>query len=152
MLVYRMVKGSSRAYDITGSGAFRFGGRWNSPGTYMLYTSANSSLALLENLVHFDVSELPPDLFIVKIEVDPGAPVYDFPLTQLPEDWRHPQNLSLRKIGDEMMRAKKFLGFKVPSAVNPEEFNLLLNPSYPNYRRLVKVVSVNPYTMDNRLG
>lgn len=147
-----MVKSRDRAGDLSGIGAFRFGGRWNSPGTYMLYTSANSSLALLENLVHFDISELPLHLFIAEIEIDPAAPIYDFPIKDLPEDWRHPQHLSLQKIGDRIMRDKKFLGFKVPSAVNPEEFNLLLNPSYPNYRNLVKVISVIPFTIDKRLS
>jgi RES domain-containing protein len=53
MVVFRIVKSLNRAKDLSGMGAFKNGGRWNSKGTYMLYTSINSSLAYLETLVHF---------------------------------------------------------------------------------------------------
>jgi len=60
MIAYRIVKSIGRAGDFSGTGAFRNGGRWNSKGTYMLYTSMNSSLAYLETLVHFDEADMPP--------------------------------------------------------------------------------------------
>jgi len=58
MLVYRIVKSLSHADDISGIGAYKYGGRWNNKGIFMLYASMNSSLAYLENLVHFDESNL----------------------------------------------------------------------------------------------
>jgi RES domain-containing protein len=69
MHVYRIVKSEKRTADLSGMGAFKAGGRWNEKGTYVLYTSENSSLAFLENLVHFDLEETPEDLYILEIKV-----------------------------------------------------------------------------------
>ncbi|WP_414649653.1 RES domain-containing protein, partial [Chitinophaga sp.] len=38
MIVYRIVKTAERAQDLSGKGAYLAGGRWNSTGTFMLYT------------------------------------------------------------------------------------------------------------------
>ena len=69
MHVYRIVKSEKRTTDLSGMGAFKAGGRWNEKGTYALYTSENSSLAFLENLVHFDLEETPEDLYILEIKI-----------------------------------------------------------------------------------
>jgi RES domain-containing protein len=69
MKVFRIVQDKRRTSDLSGIGAFRSGGRWNSKGTYMLYCSENSSLAFLESLVHFDKILIPPQLFISELEI-----------------------------------------------------------------------------------
>ena len=56
---WRIVKAKHAATAFDGEGARLFGGRWNSPGTRMIYTSATLSLAALESLVHLS----PPVLF-----------------------------------------------------------------------------------------
>jgi RES domain-containing protein len=151
MLVYRIVKNKFRTTDLSGKGAFITGGRWNNPGTFLLYTSMNSSLALLENLVHYDESEMPPNMFIMTIEIDQSAPVYTFPDDGLPKDWRQPENLELKEMGDKLVKGNQYLAIKVRSAVNPEEYNILLNPVYPRFHDLVKVVGTEPYAIDQRL-
>jgi len=35
--------------------------------------------------------------------------------------------------------------------VNPEEFNMLLNPLFPSFFDLVKVIAAEPYGLDQRL-
>src|SRR5476651_48325 len=119
MIVYRIAKSEIRARDISGTGAFKNGGRWNSKGTYMLYTSMNSSLALLENLVHFDESDLPPDLYVATIEIDDNAPIYELPEMEYPAFWQTHDNLENQLKGDIWMLENKFLAFKVRSAINP---------------------------------
>src|ERR1700743_3204119 len=99
MLVYRIAKSAERAKDISGFGSFKFGGRWNSKGTYMLYTSMNSSLAYLENLVHFDESNFPPNLYIATIEI-PGIPFYQLPANEYPASWQAHDNLENKLLGD----------------------------------------------------
>jgi RES domain-containing protein len=42
---------------MTGTGAYKNGGRWNTPGHYAVYTSGNLSLAMLEVVVHVDDAE-----------------------------------------------------------------------------------------------
>ena len=152
MKLYRIVQDKKRTADISGTGAFRLGGRWNSKGTYMLYTSENSSLVYLESLVHFDKTLMPPELFIIKLEVDDTAPVYLFPDANYPAEWMKLGLLQNQILGDSWMQANQYLGIKVKSAVNVFEYNYLLNPLFPRYHDLVKVTSVTKIEVDNRLS
>ena len=151
MLVYRIVKSEKRTTDLTGTGAYNEGGRWNSEGVYALYTSEHSALAMLEVLVHVDESELPPDMFIMTIEIADTAPVFTVPDEDLPADWRIPENIALKEMGDKIFMEKKFLGIKVRSAVLPDAYNYVLNPLFPGYYDMVKVVEVKPLGVDKRL-
>jgi RES domain-containing protein len=136
-------------------GAFRNGGRWNNKGTYMLYTSMNSSLAYLENLVHFDESDLPPNLYIAAIEINSDSSIddliYELKDSEYPVSWQLHENLENKTFGDGWMLAKKFLAIKVRSAVNPTEFNFLLNPLFPGYHDMIKELSIEPLDVDARL-
>jgi RES domain-containing protein len=140
-----------RAQDISGKGAFLYGGRWNSEGTFMLYTSLNASLAMLELLVHADESEVPPQMFISQIEIMEKTPLYEFPEQKLPKAWREPGNLQLKIVGDRIMAEKKYVGFKVRSAVLPSEWNILLNPLFPGYADLVVIRKIDKLETDLRL-
>jgi RES domain-containing protein len=151
MIVYRIAKTEERSLDLSGFGAAKFGGRWNSKGTYILYTSMNSSLAYLENLVHFSEISVPPNLYIASILINEDALVYELPDALYPRTWQETDNLENELIGDEWMRAKKFLAFKVRSTVNPSEFNFLLNPLFPGYHDMVTITAVQPLNIDVRL-
>ena len=151
MIVYRIVQNRARTNDLSGTGAHRVGGRWNTRGTYMLYTSENSSLAMLEALVHFDRSLTPPNLFIMHIEVDDAAPVYTVPDADYPADWLTAGLIANQLIGDRLMNERNYLGIGVRSAVNRVEYNYLLNPLFPGYARLVRVIDVIELPVDSRL-
>lgn len=151
MIVYRIAQSALRAPDLSGTGAFKNGGRWNNKGTYMLYTSMNSSLAYLENLVHFDEYNRPPNLYIATIEIKNNAPVYELPDAQYPPAWQAQYNLKNKTMGDLWMRQNKYMAFKVRSAINPAEYNFLLNPLYPGYHDKVIVNLIEPIGIDTRL-
>ncbi len=151
MLCYRIVKSKARANDLSGAGAFRTGGRWNSKGTYMLYTSENRSLAYLENLVHLNVAVYPPDLYIIELEVDDSEPLFILPEKDYPCDWMKLELLENKALGDRWITERKFLGIKVRSAINGFEYNYLLNPLFPKYYDLVKVKSITEIPLDPRL-
>ncbi len=54
--------------DLSGEGARRFGGRWNSPGRPLVYTAAEAALTVLEVRVHLDLPfELLPDDYVLLI-------------------------------------------------------------------------------------
>jgi RES domain-containing protein len=152
MIVYRIAKSKHRATDLSGTGAFLEGGRWNNAGMHALYTSENRSLAALEILVHTDESELPPNLYIMTIEVDESAPIYEMPDSMLPTDWRIPENIALKAIGDRILTTSEHIGMKVRSAVMPHEYNYVLNPTFPDFPKFVRVVNVEAYVVDKRLG
>jgi len=66
---WRIVKEKHAATAFSGEGAARTGGRWNSRGVAVIYTSSTKALAALENLVHLN----PPVLFryaAIQIEFD----------------------------------------------------------------------------------
>ncbi len=151
MKLFRVVQGTDRAKDLSGTGAFRWGGRWNSKGVYMLYTSENSSLALLESLVHFDEGETPPQLYSTELEIPDNAPVYMLPDSEYNKDWLKLSLLENQKQGDHWMEERKYLAIKVRSAINPAEYNYLLNPVFPRYHNLVKIISVKEIKVDERL-
>lgn len=149
--VYRIVQNKARTLDLSGTGAHRAGGRWNSKGTYMIYASENSSLAYLETLVHFDSSLSPTMLFIMEININDSAPVYTFPDSDYPPDWLTTGLLINQEIGDKWMNEAKYLAIKVRSSINTFEYNYLLNPLFPNFIDLVRVIAVNEIGIDGRL-
>jgi RES domain-containing protein len=152
MFVYRIVKTKARANDLSGTGAFKSGGRWNSKGTYMLYTSENSSLAYLETLVHFDETDYPPNLFIVKIELDDKPPVHLLPEKLYPTDWMRVGIIENKLLGDQLMAEKKFLAIKVKSAINEFEFNYLFNPLFPGFHDKIRIVDIVEIKLDERFA
>ncbi|HWJ25941.1 MAG TPA: RES family NAD+ phosphorylase [Flavisolibacter sp.] len=152
MDLYRIVKNKSRVSDLSGMGAFIAGGRCNSPGTYMLYTSESSSLALLESLVHFDPEEFVPNLYVMKLQLAEHAPVLTLPDKDYPKDWTAPESLKCNALGDQIMSEARYLALKVKSAVNPIEYNYLLNPLFPGFHDLVKVSEVTKIPVDPRLN
>src|SRR5690349_7726784 len=113
MFLYRIVKDRKRSRDLSGTGAFRAGGRWNSKGIYMLYTSESSSLALLENLVHFDKLLMPPNLVLIKLEMDDKAPVHKVHDNSYPANWERVGLIANQKLGDKWMKEAKYLAIKV---------------------------------------
>lgn len=151
MLLYRIAKKKIRANDLSGQGAANEGGRWNSEGVFALYTSESRSLAMLELLVHVDDTELPPDLFVMTIQIDDSVPFFEIPDSDLPEDWRKTENLVLKDLGDRIFKECAYIGIKARSAVMPQEYNFILNPLFPRYYDLVQVTAIEDYKRDQRL-
>ena len=68
MKLYRITS-EKYSNDLQGTGARIDGGRWNSIGVEMLYTSESQSLAILEKLVHVDKDILPDNQVLIELEV-----------------------------------------------------------------------------------
>ena len=151
MKVFRIVQDKYRTSDLSGIGAFRSGGRWNSKGTFMLYTSENSSLAYLESLVHFDKMMIPPQLFITELEITDDSLIYTLPENDYPKDWMKITLIENQQQGDRWMSEKEYLGVRVRSAINFLEYNILLNPLFPKYYDLLRIISVREVPVDERL-
>jgi RES domain-containing protein len=152
MRLYRITKTEKRATDISGMGAFKEGGRWNSKGTYMLYTSENSSLAYLENLVYFDLDNAPGHLYIIGIDFTASSSlIFTLPESSYSKNWLDKGNQENKLMGDQLMFNREYMAVKVRSAVNPFEYNFLLNPLFPGYHDLIKINSVKKLNIDPRL-
>jgi RES domain-containing protein len=151
MKIFRIVQDKSRTADLSGVGAFRSGGRWNSKGIYMLYTSENSSLAYLESLVHFDKILMPPRLYITELEITDDTLIHSLPETDYPKDWMKLSLIENQQLGDRWMSEKKYLGIKVRSAINTLEYNILLNPLFPRFHDLVRIITIQEISVEGRL-
>ena len=148
MLLYRLGK-TKHAHKLDGVGARDFPGRWNSYGNAMVYTSESSSTTVLEVRVH--TKKLRRNLSMTTIEVPDGGSTLTIPASKLPNGWNWMRYLErVRTVGDEFLNGRKYLILRVPSAVDPKAWNYLLNPFHPDMAK-VKVVKVEPYSLDSRL-
>ena len=148
--LWRLTKARHLGTALDGEGARLFGGRWNSPGRRAVYLSEGLSLAVLEVLVHTDVSTAPAHVAL-PLELPDGVPVTELAPARLPPDWRAPEApSSTRALGDAWLAARETAFLRVPSVIIPEEFNVVLNPEHPDAGRLVRGKPA-PFSFDPRL-
>lgn len=136
------------AFD--GEGARVYGGRWNSPGTAVVYVSESLAVAMLEILVHVEYA--PTLLSYSYIEVGiPGTLVERLDETALAADWtRQPPGPATQAIGDQWVKEARSAALRVPSAIVPGGFNFLLNPRHPDFPHLV-LAPARAFQFDSRL-
>ncbi len=148
MTVYR-ISNSLYSNDLTGTGAKNNGARWNSKGIPMLYTGERISLTLLEMLVHTQFKDFAIPLDLVSIQVPETPALREISLSKLKKNWTDDEGYT-RFIGDEFIQSKKNLLLKVPSAVVPEEYNYLVNPYHPDFKK-IKIQKTTSFRPDKRL-
>lgn len=149
--VYRVLRKRYARSPFDGEGAYRYGGRWSSPGTRLSYTSEHQSLAMLEYFVHLDTEDAPADLVLAIAEVPDDLTRESIEPANLPPNWRKaaaPQELA--RFGDEFVRRGKHCLLLVPSVLAPKEKNCLINPAHPDYRRIV-VKALEQLSYDSRM-
>ena len=149
--VYRVLRRKFARAPFDGEGAYRYGGRWSSPGMRLSYASEHQSLALLEYFVHLDKDDPPADLVMAFAEVPDDLPRTQIKVENLPPNWRDPvAPAELAAIGDEFVRKAEHCVLLVPSAIVPAENNLLINPAHPDFKRIV-FVEKEPVAYDPRM-
>lgn len=149
MTVYRVAK-EKYARDLSGRGAQRFGGRWNSKGVPALYASQHRSLCILELLVHTSLETAPAGMVLLTIQLPDNTPVTTLTYSDLPDSWsRFPFDDFTRQVGDEVLHNGSFLALKVPSAIVSEEYNYVINPQHPDANNL-QLTNLTPLNLDHR--
>ncbi len=136
--------------DLGGWGGENFASRWSSRGRRIVYLTESPAGAMLEVLVHLKDKgdELPSTFSLLEIEA-PEEPSVRELLPPLEVAWRDEQE-STRNIGDAWLTSRETPLARVPSAIMPRTWNVILNPEHPEARH-VKVVSVIRERFDNRL-
>lgn len=150
MKVYRL---SRKKYPdhLSGRGAALASNRWNSKGVEMIYTARNRALALAEVAVHFSVGTLPSGYLMLEIDIPDECTFTELRLNDLPPHWNSfPHMRETRLLGDRFIMEKKALACKVPSAVVPGEFNILINPNHPEMS-LIQITDISDFPIDSRL-
>jgi RES domain-containing protein len=131
-----------RADDLSGAGAAKVGGRWNSIGKAMVYTSRSVALAYLESLAHLG-REAPRNRFLIRISVPDRIWERALWATEkdLPRAWRaEPAGQTSTQFGDKWLAAGKSALLCLPSVIVPEDTNVLINPAHADANHItVKV-------------
>ena len=147
---WRIIKQKHVKAAFTGEGARLYGGRWNSPGRPMVYTSESRALALAEILVHLESSGPLSRYVAFRVEIDDGFAA-DVLSGDLPRNWRaDPAPKRLQAIGDDWLASQTSAVLRVPSAVVAGEFNYLLNPFHPDFAKL-QISGPEKFSIDKRL-
>ena len=147
---WRIVKAKHASQAFDGEGAREYGGRWNSPGIPMIYTSATMSLAALEMLVHLGRSRSLPEYVVFSCRFSESL-IESLDRTALPGHWRaYPAPSELAALGDSWIKRGRSPVLRVPSAVIDSESNFLLNPQHPDFPK-IKISSSEPFQLDLRL-
>lgn len=140
MKAYRIVKPryGEKTDAFSGIGSRDKPGRWNMPGTRMVYCSDSLSLATLEIMAHLTK---PKSLGgFLWFEMNLPDDLVETP-NPMPEGWNakpvrgedYTTGMASVRFGTRWLQERRSLALRVPSAVTPSEFNLLINPLHPKF-------------------
>ena len=146
---WRIVPANRAGDAFAGQGAKVYGGRWNSPGSAVVYASQYKSLAALEQLVH--LSPRIERRFKAFSFHFPDSVIDTISRRDLPKDWREePPPPSTQQLGDAWLHRASSAILAVPSIIIPEELNYLLNPAHPDFKKIA-IGKAEEFTFDPRL-
>jgi len=135
---------------LDGRGGLLASARWHTQGHPIVYLAGSPAGALVEVLVNLelDAARLPGNYTLLKAEAPDDIQVRRVEVASLPEGWRNDLTVS-RSRGDKWLASGESALLDVPSAILPETFNVLLNPSHPDAGR-IRVVWYQAYPYDRR--
>ena len=135
MIVWRLLLSKHASPD--GEGARRCEGRWNKPGTPVVYTSSSLSLAALEYLVHVDSDILPDSLVSITATIPDSLAIETIHRSGLPGNWKDEIiPVALQERSTLWASEARTPLLQVPSVVIEHEWNYVLNPLHPDFRRI----------------
>jgi len=154
--------GKYRADDLSGAGAAAVGGRYNSPGTPVVYASSSVALAVLETVVHFAArASQQANRYLIELAVP--SSVHEarqvLTLTHLQDNYPFweavPFAEASQAVGDNWVESGVSALLELPSAIVPyrgvPDCNFLINPAHPDAEHIV-VVRRERFVYDPRLG
>jgi RES domain-containing protein len=139
------------ADDLTGAGAKISGGRWNRPGSPLLYCASNISLAVLETFIHLGAGGLPLNRYLVELAIPDAVWQRAITLDAPPVGWDAiPTGKVSLDEGDRWLKANRSALLLVPSVIVQEEWNVLVNPMHADAGAIM-ARKVRKWTYDPRL-
>lgn len=136
--------------SLDGEGGRRFSARWHTSGAPIVYLAASPPGALLEILVHLELTEtaLPPTYTLLRVAVPTDLQI---PTLKVPSGtaWKSDATIT-RKLGDTWLKSQRTALARVPSAILPDTWNYLLNPLHPEASK-IKIAATTSGILDPRL-
>ena len=129
-------------------------GRWHLPpasGLPVVYAASSRALAQLEKRVHAN-GVAPVKQALIRLELPLGAIILDAhnDLALESPRWRLDEGYT-QGVGVDWLQSTASLGLWVPSVVEPQERNLLINPAHPQYAAIAVVTETLNFEFDPRL-
>ena len=147
----KLFRFSSEKYSksLDGEGAKMYGGRWNSKGVPVIYTSNCLSTAMLEKLIHIEADICPP-MKLITYELPDNVSVKRYNIKDLKKIWNvSPHDEYTQLIGDRFVNENKYLILDVPSAIAPLDRNIILNPNHREIKE-ISIFKIEDFTFDPR--
>jgi RES domain-containing protein len=146
MTVYRIAKEEySTALKASGYAA-----RWNNKGSFVIYTAESRSLACLENLVHRSGEGNDSLYKVMVIEVPDNLEIDVINVKKLKPGWQKIENYTYcRNMAADWLSAGDMAILKVPSVLVKNEFNFILNPNHPDFKK-IKLTGAEDFIFDPR--
>ncbi len=144
---WRIVRRARVDDAYTGEGARLYGGRWNSPGTAIVYASDSLALAALETL-----TSIFPRISIdhVCFEITFDSRLVET-VESVPDGWdRRPASPLTQHIGDLWATELRTAILSIPSILIPSQRTYLLNPKHPDFSKIT-IGPMRPFPFDPRL-
>jgi len=150
--LWRLTKRSYAASAFSGEGARLYGGRFNPPGTPVVYTSESLALAVVETLTTLPSYQDLEQYLYVRVDVpDAENHVHTLSPDDFPDGWdQRPPGPPSQRPGKAWVEAQETLACAVPSVVIPHSWNVLLNPAHPAMGDL-KIHEPEAFPVDDRL-
>ena len=155
LIVWRIETTKHLASWQSAEGAFLFGGRWNSAGQRVIYTSIDPSTAIVEVGVHkgFNTLDVVPHTLLA-LRINKAAQAHVLDVATIPNPlWLRPGAVSAgqQKFGDALLAQHAMV--VVPSVVSSHSWNLLINMSHPAAAKgLFKLHLSEKFALDARLN
>jgi RES domain-containing protein len=133
--------------DLSGTGGLLFPGRWHAKGRPIVYLAESPAGALVEMLVHMDRDDLPDGFQLLGVDIGDLTPAA---VSGLPGNWRDLAAIP-RVLGLNWLQKGESALLRVPSAILPHTWNVLLNPAHADAAK-ARIVSRERVPLDSRLG
>jgi RES domain-containing protein len=134
MVAWKLLPRRHQGEAFSGDGARIAPGRWNTRGTRAIYLSGSLSLAALEVLIYTGRAAFGIPMAVFRVEIPDDLPVETLPAVKLPANWRQqPPPESTRRIGSDWLDGGTAVALRIPSALIPEDWSILINPAHPAF-------------------
>jgi RES domain-containing protein len=148
MIVYRITL-EKWADKLHASG---YPARWNSRGSFVIYTSGSRALACLENVVHRSGEGLNKLFKVMKVEIPDTLEIEKVNPSGLQKNWQDFTSFPYtQEIGDNWINRKSTIVLEVPSAIIPGESNFLINQNHADFSKVI-LQSTEDFIFDPRLN
>ena len=133
-----------------GYGSTQGNGRWHTKGPMqVVYCGSSRALCQLEKRVHSNGAN-PKDQALMRLEIPDSIQLVEADTLGLPGNWRNDE-AATQAIGNGWIASVASVGLWVPSYIEPDEQNLLLNPAHPDYVSIALHIERHPFKFDPRL-